>query len=274
MKATFSRKQIGRFLNATNVLTALASVLLMVAGCTGNASEKQTAGTRRQATVMPVTVAEATVKTVPVQLQAVGSVEAYATVAVRAQVEGQLTAVHLREGQCVQNGDLLFSIDPRPFEIRLRQLQAELARDKARLENARTLLQRNASVVAKGYVSQEQYDQTAANTAALEATVRADEAAVENARIQLAYCSIRSPITGCAGEILVDRGNVVKANDADHPLVVIRQVSPIYIGFSVPERYLPEVKKYSAAGRLTRCWPRSCSDSKRQCQNNLTIYLK
>ena len=108
---------------------------------------------------MPVTVAEAVVKAIPVELTAVGAVEAYATVTVRAQVEGQVTAVHLREGQCVKAGDLLFTIDPRPFESQLKLAQANLARDTVQLENARTLLARNASVVAKGYVSQEQYDQ-------------------------------------------------------------------------------------------------------------------
>ena len=200
---------------------------------------------------MPVTVAQAMVKAVPVELQAVGSVEAYATVTVKSQVEGELTEAHLREGQCVQVGDRLFTIDRRPFQARLKQMEANLARDRAQLANARSQRQRNAAVVAKGYVSQEQYDQAAANAAALEATVRADEAAVENAQLQLDYCAIRSPITGCAGEIHVDRGNVVKANDADHPLVVIRQIRPIYVGFSIPERYLPEVRKYMAAGKPT-----------------------
>jgi multidrug efflux system membrane fusion protein len=157
----------------------------------------------------------------------------------------------LREGQCVAAGDVLFSIDPHPFEVRLKQMQANLARDTAQLENARTLLARNASVVEKGYVSQEQYDQAAANVAALTAAVQADEAAVEDARIQLSYCSIRAPINGCAGEVFMDRGNLVKANDVDHPLVVIRQIRPIDVGFSVPERYLPEVRKFSAAGTLT-----------------------
>jgi len=165
-------------------------------------------------------------------------------------VEGAVTAVHLQEGQCIKTGDLLFTIDPRPFQVRLKQVQANLARDNAQLENARALLKRNASVVAKGYVSQEQYDQAAANAEALAATVRADEAAVEDAQIQLAYCSIRAPITGCAGEVYVDQGNVVKANDPDHPLVVIRQIRPIFVGFSVPERYLPEVRKYSSMQKL------------------------
>jgi multidrug efflux system membrane fusion protein len=220
----------------------------MTAGCSGNASEKHATNAKQQA--MPVTVAQVVEMAVPIELQAVGTAQAYATVTVRAQVEGVVTAVHLQEGQCIKTGDLLFSIDPRPFQVRLKQVQANLARDNAQLENARALLERNASVVAKGYVSREQYDQAAANAEALAATVRADEAAVEDAQIQLAYCSIRAPITGCAGEVYVDQGNVVKANDPDHPLVVIRQIRPIFVGFSVPERYLPEIRKYSSARKL------------------------
>jgi membrane fusion protein, multidrug efflux system len=241
----------GRITRAWGGRMMVAAILLAAAGCTGNASEKQAAGAKHQAAPLPVTVAEAVSKAIPVELPAVGTVQAYATVTVRSQVEGQVTAVHLREGQCVQAGDLLFTIDPQPFEVQLKQIQANLSRDKAQLANARTALERNAAVVAKGYVSQEQYDQAAANAAALEATVRGDEAAVENAQIQLTYCAIRSPISGCAGEVYVDRGNVVKANDPDHPLVVIRQIHPINVGFSVPERYLPEVKKYLAEGQLT-----------------------
>jgi multidrug efflux system membrane fusion protein len=250
MKIMHSRTQNGRIIYASVVLAMLAAIFLMAAGCKGNASEKEAADPKRQGTAMPVTVAEAVEKAVPIEVRAVGAVEAYVTVTVKAQVEGEVTAVHVREGQCVKTGDLLFTIDSRPFEVRLKQMQADLARDKALLENARALLERNASVVGKGYVSEEQYDQAAANAAALEATVQADEAAVEDAQIQLTYCSIRSPITGCAGEIFVDQGNVVKANDADYPLVVIKQIRPVYVGFSVPERYLTAVRKYSAAGKL------------------------
>jgi membrane fusion protein, multidrug efflux system len=229
----------------------LATILVITMGCSGSASEDHAAGKSPLASALPVTVAEAVEKAMPMELQAVGTVQAYATVTVRSQVEGKVTAVHLQEGQCVKAGDLLFGIDARPFEARLKQMQASLARDKVQLENARSLLKRNAAVVAKGYVSQEQFDQASANADALAATVQADEAMVEDARIQLAYCAIRSPIAGCAGEVFVDRGNVVKANDPDHPLVVIRQIHPIYVAFAVPEKYLPEVKKYSAAGTLT-----------------------
>jgi multidrug efflux system membrane fusion protein len=249
-KYRLARKGDGRSTCGTFGWVALAMIFLMVVGCSSNASEKYAANKKHQSAAKPVTVAEAVEKSVPNAIQAVGTVEAYATVEVKAQVEGELIAVHLQEGQWVKAGDLLFNIDPRPFDVQLNQMQANLIRDRAQMENARTLLERNASVVAKGYVSREQYDQATANAAALEATVRADEAAVENARIRLDYCSIRSPITGWAGEVYVDRGNVVKANDADHPLVVLRQMQPIYVGFSVPERYLPEVKKYSSTERL------------------------
>jgi membrane fusion protein, multidrug efflux system len=244
------RTKVGHFRHLWAAWTLLAAIFWIAAGCTGNASEKHTADPKHRA-ALPVTVAQAVEKSMPIELQAVGTVEAYATVSVKAQVEGQLTGVHLREGQCVRTGDLLFTIDPQPFEVQLKQMQADLARDKAQLDNAHSVLKRNAAVVSKGYVSKEKYDQAVANAAALEATLRADEAAAERARIQLNYCSIRSPITGCAGEVYVDRGNLVKANDADHPLVVIKQITPIKVGFSIPERYLPEIKKYSSAGKLT-----------------------
>jgi membrane fusion protein, multidrug efflux system len=227
----------------------LAAIFLLAAGCSGNASEHKSADPKRREATLPVTVAEAVVKAIPVELPAVGRVEAYATVTIKAQVEGQVTAVHLREGQCVRAGDPLFTIDSRPFESQLKQVQANLARDKAQLDNARAVLQRTASVVDKGYVSRERYDQSVADVAALAATVQADEAAVETARLQLAYCAIRAPIAGCAGEVFVDKGNVVKANDAAQPLVVIKQIDPIHVGFSVPERHLPEVKRYLAANK-------------------------
>ncbi len=228
----------------------LASVICLLTGCSGDAPGNRGGHGGHGAGVLPVTVATVKVQNIPIELQAVGTATAYTTVTVRAQVEGQVTAVHLKEGQCVRAGELLFSIDRRPFEVQLDRMQANLEKDKAQLENARNLLQRNAAVVEKGYVSREQYDQAAASVRTLAAAVQADSAAVENAKIQLSYCAIRSPIDGCAGEIFVDRGNVVKANDPDHPLVVIRQIRPIYVRFSVPERYLPDIRKHWAAGDL------------------------
>ncbi len=199
---------------------------------------------------MPVTVATAVAKPVPEQLRAIGNVQAYATVLMRARVGGELHAVHFKEGDEVKSGDLLFTIDPRPFEAALKQAEANLARNRAQLEHARRQAQRYAAVVKKGYVSEEQNDQILANAAALEAAVRADEAAAENARLDLKYCSIRSPINGVTGQLKVDRGNLIKANDTDNPMVTIKQTSPIYVVFSVPEQNLPQLKRRLAVRPL------------------------
>ena len=191
---------------------------------------------------MPVTVAEVVTATVPVQLNAIGSVQSYSKVVVKAQVPGEITQVHFQEGQAVKKGDLLFTIDPAPFEAAVKLAEAKLAKDRAQLENARKQLARYTSVVSKGYVSAEEYDKVSTNEKALEATVAADEAALDRARIELKYCYIRSPIDGFTGEVKVDVSNVMKANDNDKPMVVIRQTSPIFAVFTVPERYLSEIK--------------------------------
>ncbi len=148
---------------------------------------------RRQA--VPVTVASVIQKNVPHQLVAVGTVEPYSTVSVRAQVTGTIVRVHFKEGQDVKKEDRLFTIDPRPFEAALKQAEANLARDTAQLENALQQLRRYGELVKKQYISQEQYDQVRANAGALEAVVQADKAAVENAKVQLSYCHIYSPWT-------------------------------------------------------------------------------
>lgn len=198
---------------------------------------------------VPVHVANVVQKTIPVQLRAVGTVEAYSTVSVRSQITGSLTRVHFKEGRDVQKGDLLFTIDPRPFEAALKQAEAILARDVAQLENALQQARRYEELVKKQYVSQEQYDQIRTNAGALEAVVQADKAAVENARVQLSYCYIYSPVTGRTGSLLVSEGNVVRVNDAT-PLLVINQVSPIYVNFTLPEQHLSEIKRRMDGGKL------------------------
>ena len=145
-------------------------------------------------------------------------------------------------------GDILFTIDPRPYEATLRQAEANLTRDTVQKENAGKEARRYAELVRKGYIAQQQYDQVRTNAAALEATVNADKALVENARLQLKYCSIYSPITGRTGSLIVNQGNLIKAN-ADNPMVIINQVQPVYASFSIPEKYLPELKKYNSVGR-------------------------
>jgi multidrug efflux system membrane fusion protein len=198
---------------------------------------------------VPVTAGTVIQKTVPIQIRAIGNVEAYSTVSVKSQIGGILTRVHFREGQDVRKGDILFTIDPRPYEAALKQAEANLAKDNAQLENAREEVRRYAELVKKGYVAQQQYDQIRTNAATFEATVNADKALVENARLQLKYCYIYSPIDGRTGNLFANEGNLIKAN-ADTSMVVINQIQPIYVTFSVPEQYLPEIKKYTSGGKV------------------------
>jgi len=203
----------------------------------------------RSREAVPVLVATAVQKTVPLQIRAVGNVEAYSVVSVKSQVTGVLTQAHFKEGQDVKKGQLLFTIDPRPFEAALKQSEANLARDTAQLRNLREQVRRYNELVEKQYVSREQYDQIRTNADAMEAVVDADKAAVENARVQLSYCYIYAPVNGRVGSLLVNEGNLVRTNDAS-PLVVINQINPINVTFAVPEQHLTDLKRHMAAGNL------------------------
>jgi membrane fusion protein, multidrug efflux system len=198
---------------------------------------------------VPVTVATVIQKSMPVQLTATGTVEAYATVSIRAQVGGVITKVSFTQGQDVKQGDPLFTIDPRPLEAALKQAEANLQRDTAQLQNSREQARRYAELVKKQYVSQEQFDQIKTNADALESVVDADKAAVENAKVQLSYCYIFAPVDGRTGSLQLNQGNLVRTNDAT-PLVVINQVNPIYVTFSLPEGNLPEIKARMAQSSL------------------------
>ncbi len=238
--------KIRRFLRSgphiVGCLSLLTATLLLLSGC----SERKAQAVIEE--TVPVTVATAVQKTIPVQVRAIGTGEAYSTVSVRSQVEGEVLRVYFQEGQDVKKGDLLFSIDPRPFEATRKQAEANLARDIAQEKNARAQAERYTKLFQAGIVSKEQYDQFRTNADALQAAVRADKAAVENAKVQLGYCSIHSPIDGQTGSLLVHQGNLVKSNDTT--LVVINQISPLYVDFSVPEQYLSQIKKYNAARPL------------------------
>ncbi len=196
---------------------------------------------------MPVLVAKVEEKTVPVELKAIGNAEAYATVAIKARIGGQLVKVNFKEGQDVQQGDLLFVIDPRPYEGALRQAEANLARDRALANKAKADARRYAELIRKEFVSQQEYDQARATSESLAATVKADEVAVGNAKLQLSYCYIHAPISSRTGNLKADLGNLIKA-DADTSMVILNQIQPIYVSFSVPEQYLPLIKKYMAQG--------------------------
>ena len=223
-----------------------AAILLLLLGAAGCSTKQAAPGAPPPVPVRVATVAQ---KTVPVQLRAIGNVEAYSTVSIKAQVSGELTAVHFREGQDVRKGELLFSIDRRPFDVALHEAEARLARDKARAENARMQAARYAQLFEEGVSSREQYDQTRTEAEAAEAAVRADQAAVEKAKLDLQYCSITSPIDGRTGSLMVHPGNLVKAND-NPVMVVIHQLNPIYVNFALPEQNLAQVKKFMAAGTL------------------------
>jgi len=219
--------------------------LLLLAACSGDRGSPAASQPKARQETVPVTVGTVVRKTVPVEIEAVGKVEALSTVEVLARVGGQLTGVHFTEGR----GQLLFTIDSRPYQAAVAQAEAALARDRALAANSAADLRRYGDLVQKEYVTREQYDQIAANSASLAATVNADRAAVEAARLELGYCQIHAPISGRTGSLLVHQGNLVKANDTQ-PLVVIHQVQPIYVSFAVPEGNLAEINRYRSAGRL------------------------
>ncbi len=253
-------------------------VLVVVSGvgitaCTSKGS--QATGRKGEGGV-PVTVALATRRDVPLQIEVIGNVEAYSTITVKAQVGGEITQVHFREGEYVKAGDLLFTIDTRPLNAMLNEVEANLAKDEASLGQAEANLVRDTAqqkyaqsqadrygrLFQSGIVSKDQAEQMRSNADALAAGLKADEAAVrsaraaivatkamvENARVQLGYTTMRSPIDGRTGNIMVKQGNIVAANTMD--LTIINQVEPIYVTFSVPESQLPDIKRYMAAGKL------------------------
>jgi len=216
--------------------------LLMLTACSGNAEN-----TPAQKSA-PVTVSTVLKKDVPVALKAIGNVEPYNSVSVRARVAGEITQIAFKEGQDVSQGDLLFNLDPRPYQATLEGALADLKRDNARLKSAREDVRRYAELVKKDYVTSQAFDQTVANADALEATVAADQAAVESARVNLDYCTVRAPIAGRTGNLLVKLGNVIKANE--QAVITINQILPINVSFSVPEEYLADIRRYAADGTL------------------------
>jgi multidrug efflux system membrane fusion protein len=199
---------------------------------------------------VPVSVAMVMQQSIPIRLSAIGNVEAYQTVSLKARVDGQIVTVNFKEGQAVKKGEILFRIDPRPYEAALRQAEANALRDRAAREQARSQARRYQELLQKNFVSKEAYAQFRTNAETAEATAKGSQAALENARLNLEYCSILSPLDGYVGKVLLQAGNMVRANDVN-PLVVINQVRPIYVNFAVPEQNLPEVRKYQMQSPLS-----------------------
>jgi multidrug efflux system membrane fusion protein len=235
--------------NKTNWLQRCAFIVLAVCALALLSSCAGTKAAPPSTPSVPVLAALVEQKDVPLQLRAIGSVEAYSNVSVKTQVTGELTGVFFKEGQDVKKGQLLFTLDKRPFEADVRRAEGALARDQAQAANAQAQARRYEALWNSGVVSKEEYDQMRANADALEAAVRADKGALENARVQLQYCSIYSPINGRTGPLLIHQGNMIKANDTPF-LVSINQVEPIYATFTVPEQYLGDIKRYAAQRKL------------------------
>jgi multidrug efflux system membrane fusion protein len=203
----------------------------------------------RQRPVVPVTVAAVQQRSVPNEISAIGSVTPIQAVAVRSQVGGTLVQVGFEEGEDVRAGQILFQIDPRPYEAALEQAQAVLARDLVQLANAQQQVIRYAELSRTQMASREQYDQYRTNAEVLAAAVTSDSASVRNARLNLEYCTIRARISGRSGGLLVREGNLVRAADAQ-ALVLINQLHPIAVAFSVPQRYLDDIRRFSRGRRL------------------------
>jgi multidrug efflux system membrane fusion protein len=242
-----SRTPIGTGLIMLAVLGSIAGLIASVAGCSHRGDSSELARTNDP---VPVTIATATQQTVPSVLNAIGAVQPYSTVSIKAQVEGELTDVHFKEGQEVTQGDLLFTIDPRPFQARVAEAEANLARDVAKQEQADAEEHRYAYMATAGIGSKERDDQAHADAGAARANVRADQAALRTAKLNLEYTSIHSPIDGRTGNLVIKRGNLIKAHD-DTALITINQVHPIYVDFSIPERYLDELRTQMARGTLS-----------------------
>ena len=242
----------------TQFLIFPATLLLLVcAGCAGEDGGAAAAaggngrGGRGGAggPAVPVAVGTVVQKSMPIEITVIGAAEAFSSVAIRAQTTGQLNSVSFTEGDDVMAGQVLFTLDRRPMEAALQQAQANLDRDVAQAANAAQQAKRYDELAARGIATREQVDTSRTAVAALNATVEADKAAVENAKVQLQYATITAPISGRTGTLMVHEGNLVRANDTT-PLVVINQVAPISVTFAIPEARLPELKKYMAGGAL------------------------
>lgn len=231
---------------SVRVVLAVLLAARLLAGC--SAGDSAQGGVANALPAAPVSVAKAERKTVPLSVRAIGNVEPIESVTVRSRVDGEIVSVHVSDGREVKKGQLLFRLDDRFLSAQLKQLEAAEARDRALLANTESTEKRYGELLAQGFVSQEAYIQARSNRDAALATVAADRAAVESARIQLGYTRIYSPISGRAGKVMVPAGNTVQANDT--ALVVINQLAPIYVSFSVPEQFLAQVRDYKSRGSL------------------------
>ncbi|HZM92144.1 MAG TPA: efflux RND transporter periplasmic adaptor subunit [Vicinamibacterales bacterium] len=239
------------FIRINWVSAAVVATSIAASGC---ADENQAApasgpGGRGGGGAVPVTTAPVINKAMPIEISVIGTAEAFSNVAIRSQITGQLEKVNFTEGDEVQQGQVLFTLDRRPLELALREAQANLDRDSAKAENAALMNKRYEDLAKRGIAPREQVDTSRADMSALNATVSADKAAVESATVQLDYATIKAPISGRTGALMVHEGNLVRANDQT-PLVTINQVMPMSVSFAIPEARLSELKRYMSGGSL------------------------
>jgi membrane fusion protein, multidrug efflux system len=232
----------------TKLIAGAAALLVLGAGYyfVFGGSSRQAARTPAPAPVVVATVGQ---QAVPVQYTTIGTVQPISTVMVKSRVDGQIFKVGFAEGQLVHQGDLLFQLDPRPYQATLDQAQANQVRDKASLVRAQLDLKRYTELAKKDFAPQQQLEQARATAESAQATLDGDQAAVEQAKLNLDYAAIRSPLDGRTGNLMVTGGNLVKATDTA-ALVTINQVTPIYVSFSVPQDGMPEVQRRMASGAV------------------------
>jgi len=226
-----------------------ALVILMFGFAVSGCADKGKGSRRNASAPAPVHVAQVEHKVIPLTLDAIGAVEPSRTASVRSQVTGTLQKIAFQEGHDVQAGDLLFEIDPRPFQNALQSAEADLQRARVQLENAQAQSERYRALNTESAISKEQFQSIEDNARTAAAQVLSGEAAVANAKLQLDYCSIRAPLAGRTGSFGAHEGDLISSGSAT-PLVIINQISPTYVTFSVPQQYLGELKRYREAGRV------------------------
>src|SRR5580700_4990408 len=243
-------KPVRRFFALGNSLILLALVLSVCLAACGGGDPRPASARANVAPVVPVAVATAELRDMPYYLTGLGSVTAYYTVSLKSRVDGELMQVNFKEGQNVQKGDLLAVIDPRPYQVALEQAQATQFRDQALLRDARLNYERFKGLLqSSGAMSQQQVDTQQATVDQLDGTVRNDQAAIDNAKLNLVYCHITAPVSGRVGLRVVDPGNIVHANDTN-AMFVITQLQPIAVLFTLPEDNLPAVSRQMAKSTL------------------------
>jgi membrane fusion protein, multidrug efflux system len=243
-----------RILSRSILGCVFGAAAIAMSGCSPGEAQSNNAppsggggrGGGAQNAAVPVTVGKAIQKSMPITIQGIGTVIAASTVSVHAQITGEMTSVNFKEGEDVEQGQVIVTLDKRPLEAALQQAEATLEKDTAQAANARAQATRYQDLLQRGIATREQVDTMRTQAAALEATVAADRANVENATVQLTYATIKSPMSGRTGLLQVHPGNLVRAQDTN-PIVTINKITPVYVSFSLPEAQLPTLKRYMAA---------------------------